>query len=186
MNIKNIFCVLIIFINFVFGHKINIFATVEGGRIYTQSYASDGAKLKGAIIEVYDKSGEKLITGKTDSLGEFSFVIPKKDDLKIVLIGGMGHRAETTVSADMLPEIKTASPKKVTVSTVGKEIAPIDTLLLRQTIEDVLQAQLHPVIKMIAEQKKEKVSFTEIIGGIGYILGIIGIAMFFMSKRKSV
>ncbi len=189
---KNILCLLILFAVFVFGHKINIFATVEGNRVYTQSYASDGAKLKGAVIEVYDKSGSKLISGKTDSLGEFSFVIPKKDDLKIVVIGGMGHRAETTISAEELPEIKPAVVKKETKPTTEKEVVPnkevmsIDTLLLRQTIEDALRSQLHPVVKMIAEQKQEKISFTEIIGGIGYIVGIIGIAMFFMSKRKNV
>lgn len=192
MRMKNIFCLLVLFVVFVFGHKINIFGTVKGNRVYTQSYASDGGKIKGGMIEVYDKAGNKLLTGKTDSLGEYSFTIPKKDDLKIVVIGGMGHRAETIISVDELPEIKPAVVKKETKPTTEKEVVPnkevmsIDTLLLRQTIEDVLRSQLHPVLKMIAEQKKETISFTEIIGGIGYIIGIIGIAMFFMSKRKNV
>jgi len=178
----------------IFSHKINIFATVEGNKIFTQSYASDGGKIKGGIIEVYDKAGDKLLTGITDSLGEFSFNIPKKDDLKIVVIGGMGHRAETFISAEDLLDIKIEIPKKIEPKKnkeipeiVNRQNAPvIDTIILKRMIEDVMDEKLHTIIKMLAEEKEDKISFTEVIGGIGYIFGIIGIISLFMSRKKNV
>jgi nickel transport protein len=188
-DIRN-FVLIILFPCFIFGHKINIFATVEGNKIFTQSYASDGRKIKGGIIEVYDKSGNKLLSGVTDSLGEFSFVIPKKDDLKIVIIGGMGHRAETIVPAEDLPEI--VSPKMERAQTSqNKESskspsrADIDTVVIRRLIEDAIDRRLHPVIKIIAEQKKEQIRFTDVVGGIGYIFGIVGICAYFMGKKRN-
>ncbi|MEO0142379.1 MAG: hypothetical protein ABIL70_04030 [candidate division WOR-3 bacterium] len=188
------------FINFIIllfipaiclAHKINIFATVEGNKIYTQSYASDGGKIKGGEIEVYDKSGNKLLTGKTDSLGEFSFVIPKKDDLKIVVIGGMGHRAETVISADELPDIKKEVAAKVEKKEVCKEIPSteitvIDTILLERIVERVVDGKINPVLRLIAEQKKDRIRITEVIGGIGYIFGIVGIIAFFMKRKNNV
>ncbi len=172
------------------GHKINIFATVEGNRIYTRSYASDGSKIKGGVIEVYDSQGNKLVSGKTDSLGEFSFVIPKKDDLKIVVTGSMGHRAETIMDRNDLSETEIVIAEKVQPkekSEITKtEPVQLDTLFLKKTIEEALDARLHPIIKMLAEQREKKISLTEVIGGIGYIIGITGLAFFFLGRKKNV
>ncbi|GAI35935.1 unnamed protein product, partial [marine sediment metagenome] len=78
----------------VFAHKVIIFAYVEGDRVYTESYFSDGKKCVDSKIEVFDKQGDKLLEGLTDEEGEFSFEVPPEDgDLKIVLTAGMGHRA---------------------------------------------------------------------------------------------
>ncbi len=174
----------------LWGHRINIFATVGGNRIYTQSYASDGSKVKGGLIEVYDKNGNKLLTGKTDSLGEFSFVIPKKDDLKIVVLGGMGHRAETIIGADELPEIKEKIAPKLKKEghkeVPRAETLAVDTTLLKRIVEEAVEAKIHPLIRMIAEEKRERIGFNEVIGGIGYIIGIIGIVAFFMKRKRNV
>lgn len=180
-----LFFLLLLFPDFLLCHKINIFATVEGNRIYTQSYASDGSKIKGGLVEVYDKKGNRLLMGKTDSLGEFSFLIPKREDLKIVLIGGMGHRAETEIGADELPEVKSTQLIKENEAVPKKESATIDTILLRKMIEDILKEQLHPLVRILAEKEKKRISFNEVIGGIGYIFGIMGIVMFFLSRKKN-
>ena len=43
-----------------FTHKVNIFAYVEGDTVYTESYFSDGKKVEGGVVEVYDSEGNKL------------------------------------------------------------------------------------------------------------------------------
>jgi len=56
------------------------------------------------VIRVFDSTGKELLNGKTDTKGEFSFKVPKPDDLKIVLEAGMGHRAEWPLSKqDLAP-----------------------------------------------------------------------------------
>lgn len=73
-------------------HKVNLFAYVEGERVFTESYFPDGKKVEGGTIEVRDASGTKLLEGKTDSQGLFSFPLPKKEDLTITLDASMGHK----------------------------------------------------------------------------------------------
>jgi len=73
-------------------HKVNIFAYVEDGTVYTESYFPDGRKVQHGTVEVYDAAGKKLVSGTTDKNGEFSFPLPKKEDLTIVINASMGHK----------------------------------------------------------------------------------------------
>ena len=73
-------------------HKVNLFAYVEGDKVYTESYFADGQKVIGGEIEVVDASGAKLLTGKTDDKGGFAFPLTKKQTLAITINSGMGHK----------------------------------------------------------------------------------------------
>lgn len=73
-------------------HKVNIFAYVDNGVVYTESYFPDGRPVENGAIEVYDSQGHKLLEGVSDNEGLFSFTIPKKDDLTIVINASMGHK----------------------------------------------------------------------------------------------
>jgi len=109
---------IIIMINIsAFAHKVNIFAYLEEGKIYTESYFSDGKKCVESKIEVFDNQGNKLLEGLTDKEGMFSFKIPPEDvidgDLKLVLTASMGHRAEYIIRADELGDIKGLIEEKI-------------------------------------------------------------------------
>ncbi|GAB4556014.1 MAG: hypothetical protein Tsb0017_09490 [Geothermobacteraceae bacterium] len=73
-------------------HKVNLFAYVEGGRIYTESYFPDGKPVKNGTVEIRDSSDVLLTTGTTDEEGLFSCPVPKIDALTIVIKASMGHR----------------------------------------------------------------------------------------------
>ena len=73
-------------------HKVNIFAYVEDGVVYTESYFPDGRPVENGTIEVYDSQGNKLLEGVCDKEGLFSFKVPQKDDLTIVINASMGHK----------------------------------------------------------------------------------------------
>ncbi|MBI4775377.1 MAG: carboxypeptidase regulatory-like domain-containing protein [Deltaproteobacteria bacterium] len=76
----------------VLAHKVNLFAYVEAGKVYTESYFPDGSPVKGGKVLVYDSRNELLLEGVTDNGGLFSFDVPKVDDLTIVIEATMGHR----------------------------------------------------------------------------------------------
>jgi nickel transport protein len=76
----------------VWAHKVNIFAYVDGETVYTESYFPDGTPVKEGIVEVLDTGKEKLLEGKTDQQGLFSFTLTKKEDLLIVINASMGHK----------------------------------------------------------------------------------------------
>lgn len=87
-----------------FAHKVNIFAYVEGDLVYTESYFPDGQRVEKGTIEVYDSRKNKLLSGTTDKKGQFHFHPPKRDDLTIFIIAGMGHKNSYFLSADELPD----------------------------------------------------------------------------------
>jgi nickel transport protein len=80
-------------------HRVNLFAWVEGDTIHVESKFSGGKRVNAGNITVLDSDGGELLSGMTNENGEFSFKIPKKTDLKIVIDTGEGHRAEWSISA---------------------------------------------------------------------------------------
>ena len=83
---------VLMFAGTAMAHKVNIFAYVESGVVYTESYFPDGTPVENGLIEVYDSQDHKLLEGTCDKEGLFSFKVPKKDDLTIVIIATMGHK----------------------------------------------------------------------------------------------
>lgn len=178
---------ILLFVSKVYAHKVNIFSWIEGNKVFCEAFYADGSKVKNGKIEVFKKGGKKLLEGKTDENGIFSFTIPKKTDLKIVLYAGMGHRAETEIPASDLSEVKRVIKKKIKRNVLeesSKNLPSVSSEEIRKIVEEVMDEKLHPLYKMLAEQKKnEGIKFSEIIGGIGYIFGILGIIAF-LTRRK--
>ena len=189
----------------VFAHKVNVFAYIEGEKIYTESYFNDGKKCIDSKIEVFDNQGNKLLEGLTDKEGEFSFEVPSEDgNLKIVLTASMGHRAEYTIRTDELRDAmgsieesieKPISSEKRDESSLAEmiseekevispEISSLDLNEIRSLIEDALDEKLKPIMREIKKSQEDKISPTEIIGGIGYIIGIFGIIAYFLSRKR--
>ncbi len=73
-------------------HKVNVFAYVEAGKVYTESYFPDGSPVEGGKVLVYDSQNNLLLEGVTDKKGLFNFAVPKVDDLTIVIEATMGHK----------------------------------------------------------------------------------------------
>ena len=162
-------------------HRVFLTAYVEGDAVFVEAGFSDGTLCKHSIIEVFDPSGKKLLEGKTDEKGGFSFKPPQKTDLKIILDAGMGHIDEYLLSADELPEITAESVEPLEET---KSVAQIDSKEIELIVDRVIQKRLHPLIQLVAKsQRKTGVSATEIFGGIGYILGLAGIAIYFKSRK---
>ncbi|MEJ2731679.1 MAG: carboxypeptidase regulatory-like domain-containing protein [Deltaproteobacteria bacterium] len=84
-------------IEFSEAHGVYVFAWVVGNTVYVESKFSGGKKVNAGKIIVTDSGGNELLSGTTNDQGEFSFKVPKKTDLKIVLTAGVAHRAEWTV-----------------------------------------------------------------------------------------
>jgi nickel transport protein len=88
-------------------HKINVFAIVEKDSLVVEGYFSGKVKAENSPVEVYDSTGAKVATGRTDTQGvckiNLAEIKPIKGDLKVVIATGDGHRAEYTVKAAEIP-----------------------------------------------------------------------------------
>ena len=185
-------------------HKVTIFAWVEGDTVHTQSKFSGGKRAKNSTVVVYDKKGNQLLEGKTNDNGEFSFKVPKKTDLKVALKASMGHLAEWTIPAEeiqavaditesKMPEAGIQPPTQGAVPSVEaktSEEAPVKTTVglsrqeIKELIDDSLERKLTPITNMLADSIDRGPTVTEVIGGIGYIFGLVGVALYFGGRRK--
>lgn len=77
---------------------------------------------------------------------------------------------------------KTETKEQISSS---KEYNAYDIEELEALIERVTDKKLQPVLRMLASiaEKMERPGITEIIGGIGYIFGILGVILYFKSKN---
>jgi len=82
----------LLFPSSVLAHRVNIFAYIDGGMVYVESYFPDGSPVVAGKIQVRDSAGKLLLKAVTDSEGLFDFPVPKRDDLTLFLDAGMGHR----------------------------------------------------------------------------------------------
>jgi len=166
-------------------HKINIFAWAEGQTVFTESYFTGGKLIEGGLVEVFNPAGQKLLEGRTDQKGEFSFKLPQKTDLLLVLTASMGHKSDFTLKVENADEAAPAAePAKIT-GELSPDTVTVDMRQLRTVIEETLDLRLKPIYRSLADAKRrEGPSLTNIIRGLGYIIGIMGLILYVRSRKK--
>jgi nickel transport protein len=55
---------------------------------------------------------------------------------------------------------------------------------IRSMVEEAIDKKLKPVMKLLADMRQSEPSLTDILGGIGYIFGLIGVAAYISSKHR--
>ncbi len=173
-----------------YAHRVTVFAWVEDGMVFTESKFGAGAKVNNGKIIVYDKAGQELLSGQTDTNGEFAFPIPAQSELKIVLDATMGHRAEWIIPvSEISDQAEQETPQTVSTKTSQPSITPQDnqqnTEQLEAAIEKILDRKLKPITHLLAELNQTGPSLHDIIAGLGYIVGLIGVAAWVNSRKKS-
>ena len=174
-------------------HNVYIFAWIEGDTIFTESKFKGGKRVKNGKIGVFDAQGKLLLNGQTNDQGEFAFKIPAKTEMKIVLQAGMGHRGEWTIAAE---EFETSSAETVQTpppiesgpvnpSAPSQLPAGLTRKDLRIAVENALDKKLKPLFRMVAESRKQKTTLKDVLGGLGYIFGLMGVGAYYHFRRKN-
>jgi hypothetical protein len=87
----------------------------------------------------------------------------------ILMICAFTTSVAATTPAPMAPETK---------------VAAVDRQMLEEVVNKALDRQLAPIKEMLTELTIHQTSLTDILGGIGYILGLFGLWAYCLSKRK--
>lgn len=191
---------LLIFPQPALAHKIHVFAWVSGNTVTVESnFSEDRPLIKGTVTVLDNKSKVVLLEGKGDEKGLFSFQIPvaaraEALDLLIVVAGGEGHKnhwllgAEEYLSeaspAPLAPALPTASDPPVSRDASKKAgkigLSPTE---IQQMLEKVLTQELAPIKRSLAKAEERQTSLPDIIGGIGYLLGLAGLIAWLRNRR---
>jgi nickel transport protein len=177
----------------VHAHRVTLFAWVAEDKVHTESNFSGGKPVNGGRVTVYDgRSNEKLLEGETDAYGKFSFDPPRKTRLRIELQAGAGHRGEWVITeeefgrgGEMTPATTQQGSALQSPRGPGSGSSP-DLLTSRETelaMERVLDRKLAPLLKHLAQLEKQGPSLRDVLGGIGYIFGLVGVGAYVSYRR---
>ncbi|SKA73203.1 hypothetical protein [Desulfobaculum bizertense] len=175
-----------------FAHRVNVFAWPENSTIHTESTFSGGKKAQNSKITVTaGSSKEILISGTTDSHGEFSFELPQSikksgQPLHIHLDAGVGHVSTLTLEpADYLEEELAPTPlhQQSTAPNAVQLPQKSDTDIER-IVREAVRKEMTPVLRFIAKAEQPGPQARDIFAGIGYIFGLFGVAALVKNSRK--
>ncbi|HIJ64324.1 MAG TPA: hypothetical protein HPP77_00115 [Candidatus Hydrogenedentes bacterium] len=185
-------------------HKIKIFAAVEGPAVSGYVYFPGGGRARDTAIEILDPNGNKIGETKTNDAGEFSFQPRYKCDHVLVCSTPDGHQAQWTVGADELPEElpplhasqpgadplpppdATAAPGPPQSETPGASATPAE---IEQAVADAVAKEIAPLRAQVTKLRQEleryrgQIRLHDVLGGIGYILGLAGLIAYLHTRR---
>ena len=171
-------------------HKIQVFAWVSGNTVTVESgFAGNKPLRNGAVTVKENKSGTILLQGTGDEKGIFTFSIPDRAraeamDLLIVVSGGEGHQNQWLIPArEYLPEHALPSPPVMAEASSVAHPVPVDNAELRKMVAELLEQQLAPIKRSLARGEENKPGIRDILGGIGYLIGLAGLAAWLRNRR---
>lgn len=160
-------------------HKLKVFAGTEGAAIVGSAYFAGGGKAVGSAGRLLGPDGAVVAEFHTDAEGGFRLPVALRQDYRVSVDSGDGHLAETVVAAAELPEgLPTgAASAAATPAPAAMPAAASDQ------IEAAVARQILPLRRQI-DAMEERARFSDIMGGIGTIFGVFGIAAWIAARRK--
>ena len=150
-------------------HALKVFAYAENGRIEGEVYFRGGAPVPGARVEIRDPAGELLETLRSDAGGGFGYDGRPGVVYHVLADSGDGHRAEWTL-AGMAPD-----------GGAGTEPDAAAAPLTAAAVEAAIARQVVPLRRELRDHD-ERIRLRDLLGGIGYILGLAGAVLWWRSR----
>jgi nickel transport protein len=165
-------------------HRIKVFATAEGRTISGRVYFPGGGRAKGVTVAFLAPDGTRLGEAVTDEQGNFTFQTSARCDHDVVVETADGHRDSTTVTADELDPTLPARAGAETAAPAedGPPPAQAPPSDLEALVDRAVARHVRPLREQL-DSYEERRRLHDILGGIGIIFGICGIAFYFLAKR---
>jgi nickel transport protein len=163
-------------------HKVIMSVYKSGDVVEGELGFSNGDMAADQLVEVFDEQGNKLGETTTDADGYFTYAQTTSVTHVFRAELGSGHIGEATMTATELPNAAggaTASTGASGGASQTAETGAVDEAVVAKMLRD----ELRPLRREIAAYK-EKNDLQTILGGIGYIVGLFGFAMYIAARRK--
>ncbi len=146
----------------LWAHSLYLFAQYDGKEISGKAYYSDLSPAAETYVAVYQQDKTNIVTeGQTDKQGEFHFPLQGEGIYRVEIEAMEGHNA-VAYAANVVPQAANA------------------TSSLASNASDELMLVRADIAKL-----QDKIYFRDILGGIGYIVGFLGLWAWWQSRRQS-
>lgn len=175
-------------------HRLKVFAQADGALVRGQVYFVGGTRAINAAVRIKTSDGQLLAELRTDAEGRFSYQLSRPDDLLIEADTGDGHAASWPLKAQelapafagldqgkALAEAQQQSASTADSHSKSQAIANRQTLPMAE-LELAIARQIAPLREELSAAQDER-RLQDIIGGLGYIFGLAGLALWWKSRR---
>ncbi|GAB6280189.1 MAG: hypothetical protein STSR0007_02450 [Thermovirga sp.] len=172
-----------------YAHKVSIWAYVEGKVLEGQVYFPDGSPAKKTAVTLFDPAGKECGKTTTADDGTFSLMLPQgftKGHLKAE--ASMGHMAEIEVTVESDNGEPEQEQTQESVASVQKDTAASSAASndeIARVVRDEIRKELAPIKKDVARMANRGVGFQDVLGGLGYIIGIGSLMLLLKERRHS-
>ncbi len=172
---------------------MHLFTAQIGDKLEVKSFFADGSPCKNCDITVLDANDKEILKGKTDEKGKFTFSLPQNiEKVKIILLAEEGHIVKKTINISALTKEKKVMSKIKNMPQIveGKDVPQKENFIetCKAMEEEVisLKSEIQALREELLSLRKDiqRFAFRDILGALGYILGIFAI-IYFIKKRHA-
>jgi nickel transport protein len=175
-----------------FAHKLKVFATAIGTSVEGRAYFVGGGAASNVPVTLNDSTGAVAGTARTHAPdGTFSLTLPYLDDFTITADAQDGHVAKFTLAAARLAKTLPVAPHLIVAESpptpdLGAGTAEPETASSADidAIEQAVARQVAPLADQI-DTMQATVGFRDVLGGVGFVLGIFGLWSLLARRRKT-
>lgn len=177
-------------------HKIKVFATVDQDIVNGYAYFSSGTRVRSPRVDFYDSNGTNISGLVGDENGQFTLAVTCRSDYLIKVSTDDGHQADWRLAEDEFGlDLPSCNPLAVgghiivsagnSTDITGNESIGANIVDIGPVIRDELVplkgqiARLQEQIDLLSEKRR----LQDILGALGYLLGLAGIAFYIMGRR---
>lgn len=178
-------------------HRLKLFLTVEDGALGGYAFFVGGGRPEGSTVIIKDSGGHEIYRGKTDDQGGFRWKPPIAADYSVTVDAGDGHWVEGSVAAERLGAVPSA-PAPAPTAPLSEQAASApkpdagacaqpDSVALAKLVEAqvdrAVARQLRPLIESY-NLAEGRVRLNDVMGGIGMIVGLAGMGLWGLARRR--
>ncbi|MFZ1414470.1 MAG: hypothetical protein WAS73_07835 [Defluviicoccus sp.] len=173
-------------------HKLKVFAAAVGERIEGTVYFVGGGPARGARILIESPDGTLIEALTADHAGAFAFTAKVRADHVIRTDSADGHSARMTIPASLLPAglplptsglgTTAAEAREATTPASSQVGRTGDVAALEASIARAVAQQVAPLREQL-NVYEDRVRLRDLLGGLGYILGLAGLFAWMRARR---
>ncbi|MEG3638506.1 cobalt transporter CbiM [Magnetococcus sp. PR-3] len=166
----------------------------EGMAVEGEVGFSSGDMVQGTTVTILNDQGQVLGKTQTNEEGIFTYQAKQVMDHHFYVDAGAGHIVKLILPADQLTGNPATSPVIIQPTQLPQPdphahhhneelISGVGQQQLERLIETAVAKQVKPLRKQLLAYEN-KVRLQDALGGLGYIMGLVGLALWLSSRRK--
>lgn len=163
-------------------HRLKLFATLENGTISGYAFFVGSGRAQNADLRITDETGREIAKLTTDAQGAYSYPTSAVQTYRLIAHTGDGHVAEATIDKSRFSGV--AGAKALADDEADEtSLGDVNAAQIERIVDAAVARQLRPLMEAY-EAAEGRTRFNDVMGGIGMIIGLAGLALW-SSARKA-